>query len=111
MDFYEVVMGRKSVRTYDGRDLTPEDRAKIEACAAEAGAGNPFGIPVEFKFLGAEEYGLSSPVLSGEKLYVAGIVDKVPYSDVDFLTHRMRHFINQPLLNMSQCHCAGLFRM
>jgi nitroreductase len=83
-DFREVVMGRKSVRTYDGRDLTPEDRAKIEACAAEAGAGNPFGIPVEFKFLGAEEYGLSSPVLSGEKLYVAGIVDKVPYSDVAF---------------------------
>ena len=41
-------------------------------------------IPVEFKFLGAEEYGLSSPVLSGEKLYVAGIVDKVPYSDVAF---------------------------
>ena len=83
-DFTEVVMGRKSVRTYDGRDLTPEDRAKIEACAAEAGACNPFGIPVEFKFLGAEEYGLSSPVLTGEKLYVAGIVDKVPYSDVAF---------------------------
>ena len=83
-DFKDVVMGRKSVRTYDGRDLTPEDRAKIEACAAEAGARNPFGIPVEFRFLGAEEYSLSSPVLTGEKLYVAGIVDKVPYSDVAF---------------------------
>jgi len=29
-DFREVVMGRKSVRTYDGRDLTPEDRALSE---------------------------------------------------------------------------------
>ncbi len=81
-DFRDVVMGRKSVRTFDGRNLTAEDRAKLEACAAEC--SNPFGIPVDFRFLDAEEHGLSSPVLTGEKLYVAGIVDKVPYSDVAF---------------------------
>ena len=32
----------------------------------------------------------------------------VPYSHVDFLTHRMRHFINQPLLSNSLGNTASL---
>lgn len=32
----------------------------------------------------------------------------IPYSDVDFLTHRMRHFINQPLLSNSLGNIASL---
>ena len=32
----------------------------------------------------------------------------VPYSDVDFLSHRMRHFINQPLLSNSLGNIASL---
>jgi len=80
--FSDVVMGRKSVRTFDGRKLTDEDRDKVEKYAAAI--SNPFSVPVKFVFLDAEENGLSSPVLAGEKLYVAGLVDKVPYSDVAF---------------------------
>ena len=75
-DFYDVVMGRKSVRSYDGRPLTPEDRAKLEAFIATL--GNPFGVPVRFVLLDATEHGLSSPVLTGEKLYVAGLVEDAP---------------------------------
>lgn len=81
-DINETIMSRKSVRTYDGRRLTDEDRAALESCIKNI--GNPFGIDVDFVFLDAEEHGLSSPVLSGEKLYVAGLVDKLPYSDVAF---------------------------
>ena len=81
-NIYDVVMGRQSVRTFDGRNLTPEDREKLIRFAEEV--ANPFNIAVEFRFLDAEEYGLSSPVISGEKLYVTGIVDKVPYADVAF---------------------------
>lgn len=81
-EFYDVVMGRKSVRTFDGRKLTAEDLNKLEACASEC--SNPFGIQVDFVFMDAEEHSLSSPVLAGEKMYVAGLVDKVPYSDVAF---------------------------
>ena len=81
-DLQQVVMGRKSVRTYDGRNLTPEDKEKITEYAATI--TNPFDIDVEFRFLDAAEHGLSSPVLSGEKEYVTGIVDKVPFSDVAF---------------------------
>ena len=81
-DLYDVIMGRKSVRTYDGRDLTPEDKKKIEEYAGTI--SNPFGEEIEFRFLQAEEHGLSSPVLTGEKMYVAGISGKSPYADVAF---------------------------
>ena len=69
-------MGRKSVRSYDGRPLTPEDRAKIQAFIDSL--DNPFGVPVRFALLDAAEHGLSSPVLTGEKLYVAGLAAEAP---------------------------------
>ena len=78
----ETILTRRSVRTYDGTPLRPEDRERVEAFAGEV--QNPFGIPVSFVFLDAKEKGLSSPVLTGEPLYVAGKVGKVPYGDVAF---------------------------
>ena len=78
----EVIRGRRSVRTFDGKPLRPEDREKLEAFIA--GITNPFGVPVQFVLLDAEEHGLSSPVITGEKLYVTGKVPKVPYADVAF---------------------------
>ena len=81
-EFNDVVMSRKSVRTYDGRKLTPEDMASIKDFAAAI--TNPWDIKVDWVFMDAEEFDLSSPVLAGEKQYVAGLVDKVPYADVAF---------------------------
>ena len=78
----ETILTRKSVRAYDGRPIAPEILAQVKAFAA--GVDNPFGIPVTFVFLDAKEKGLSSPVLTGEPLYVAGKVGKVPYGDVAF---------------------------
>ena len=72
----ETILTRKSVRSYDGRPIEAETLAKIEAFANET--QNPFGIPVSFVFLDAKERELSSPVLTGEPLYVAGKVGKVP---------------------------------
>lgn len=81
-DLMEIIKGRKSVRTYNGEQLSEEHRKLLE----EYGKGitNPFDIPVEFVLMDAKEYGLSSPVLSGEKLYVAGKVEKKPCADVAF---------------------------
>ena len=59
--FKEIVKGRRSVRTFDGNAIRPEDREKLEECLRE-GISNPFDIPVEFVLLDAEKYGLSSPV-------------------------------------------------
>ena len=78
----ETILTRKSVRSYDGRPIDPGTLEKVKTFAEEV--QNPFGIPVTFVFLNAKERGLSSPVLTGEPLYVAGKVAKVPYGDVAF---------------------------
>ena len=78
----ETIKGRRSVRTFDERPVSAEDRAKLKEYMNTI--VNPFGIPVEFVLLDAGENGLSSPVLSGESLFVAGKVSKGPYADVAF---------------------------
>lgn len=80
--FTELVMERKSVRTYDGTPLSEEHRMDIGEYIKDI--PNPFDIPVGFVLLDAKEHGLSSPVLTGEELYVAGKVEKKPYADVAF---------------------------
>ncbi len=81
-ELLKIIQGRKSVRTFDGNPLRMEDREQLEQYIRSI--TNPFGVPVRFVLLDAKEHGLSSPVLSGETLYVAGKVDKVPYADVSF---------------------------
>lgn len=73
---------RRSVRTFDGRPLSGEDLAALKDIAATI--TNPYGIPVSFTFLDTAEYGLSSPVIQGEHLYVAGKVDRVPHAEEAF---------------------------
>ncbi len=77
-----TIRERRSVRTFDGKPVSAEDRERIEQYVQNI--TNPFGIPVRFVLLDAGQYGLSSPVLAGDTLYVAGKVDKVPYADVAF---------------------------
>ena len=81
-ELLKTIKGRKSVRTFDGRPVSAEDREKLEQYIRTI--ANPFGVPVRFVLLDAGEHGLSSPVLSGETLYVAGMVDRVPCADVAF---------------------------
>lgn len=81
-DLLKTIKGRKSVRTFDGKPVSAEDRQRLEQYLPTI--TNPFGIPVRFVLLDAKEHGLSSPVLSGETLYVAGIVGKAPCADVAF---------------------------
>ena len=79
MNLYEIIKTRKSVRTFDGRPLLEEDKKTL--CDYIAGITNPYGIPVEFVLLDAEEHGLSSPVIRGETLYLAGKVKRVPHCE------------------------------
>jgi len=81
-DLLNIIRGRKSVRSFDGTPVTPEDRAKLEKYIQTI--DNPFGVPVRFVLLDAKEHGLSSPVLSGESLYVAGIVANVPGAEAAY---------------------------
>ena len=70
---------RRSVRTFDGNPLGAEDRAALETFAHTI--TNPYGIPVTFIFMDAAEHRLDSPVITGEHLYVAGIVPQVPHAE------------------------------
>ena len=78
----ETIKGRRSVRTYDGRKLWQADIDKLNDFIKTI--SNPFQIPVHFVLLDADEHKLSSPVLAGDTMYVAGIVPKKPYADVAF---------------------------
>lgn len=78
----DIVKGRKSVRTFDGTGINEEDRKDIENYIT--GITNPFDVHVEFILLDADKHGLSSPVLSGERLYVAGKVEKTEYAAVAY---------------------------
>ncbi|MCR5727007.1 MAG: nitroreductase family protein [Lachnospiraceae bacterium] len=78
----ELIKGRKSVRTFDGMMIGENHRKDIEEYIRDI--PNPFNIPVDFVLLNAKEHGLSSPVLAGEELYVAGKVEKKPYAEVAY---------------------------
>ena len=72
----ELVKNRRSVRTYDGRVITADDKAKL--CAFMENIKNPYGINVEFKFMNADEHGLKCPVVVGTDLYIGGKIKRVP---------------------------------
>ena len=76
MEMIELIRTRKSVRTFDGKALTESDIRKLTEYIGTV--TNPYDIPVEFVLMDAGEHGLSSPVIQGEHLYIAG---KVPLTE------------------------------
>ncbi|MCH5344185.1 MAG: nitroreductase [Acetatifactor sp.] len=77
-----VIRKRRSVRTYSGETLREEDRLKLEEYIKTL--KNPFDVQIEFRFLDAKQYGLSSPVILGTDLYLGAKVPHVPNSEIAF---------------------------
>lgn len=63
----ELVQGRRSVRTFDGNGVSPENPEKLTAFFRRI--ENPYGIPVQFKLLDGKKQKLKCPVVSGTNLY------------------------------------------
>lgn len=78
----DAIRARRSVRTYDGRAV--DEDVLLQLLAESALWGNPFGIPVSFRFLNAKEHGLVCPVVTGTELYVGGKIKKVPHACAAF---------------------------
>ena len=78
----DTIRKRKSIRTFDGRKITAEDKTKLEEIIKTA--YNPFGVPVDFMLLDANESGLSSPVIVGCELYLAAKVKRVKHYELAF---------------------------
>ncbi len=72
LSMIDAMKVRRSVRTFDGRPLSPEHLSQLEHFAAES--SDPFGAGVEFRFIDTEKQGGSSAVIVGSSMYVCGKV-------------------------------------
>ncbi len=81
-DIKNHIKARRSVRNFDGRALDEATKAQLMSYAKDI--RNPFGLPVEFKYLETKRDGLSCPVVSGTELYVGGKIKNVPNANVAF---------------------------
>ena len=104
---FETIKARRSVRTFDGRPLTDGDREKILDCATNA--KNPYGIPIEFRLLDADADNISSAVITGGHLYVAGKVKTVPHAEEAFGYSLERILLFAGALGVSSVWLAGTF--
>ena len=82
MKILDIMRSRRSVRTFDGETLRPEDAERIKEYAETA--VNPYGIRITWKLLDAKKDGLSSPVIVGTDAYIAGKTEKVPHAEEAF---------------------------
>lgn len=78
----EHIKIRRSVRTFDARELSKADIEKLESFAQTI--ENPYKIPVDFKFMNAKEYGLNCPVTVGTDLFVGGKIKSTENASVAF---------------------------
>ena len=78
----ELVRGRRSFRTFDGRALSRPDLERLSAFMAEL--KNPYDIPVEFRLLDGKKQSLKCPVVSGTDLFVGAKVKRTPHMEEAF---------------------------
>lgn len=77
-----LIRQRRSVRTFDGKPLSAEDRSALEAYTTSL--TNPFSVPITFRLLDVKEHGLSSPVIVGADTYLAAKVRRVPNFEIAY---------------------------
>ena len=80
MNIIEAIRHRRSVRSFDGTALRPEDAKAILDFAA--GVENPYDIHIDWRLLDAKEDALSCPVVVGTDAYIAGKLRPVPHADI-----------------------------
>ncbi len=78
----EHIKSRRSVRTFDDRELSKADIEKLASFANTI--ENPYKIPVDFKFMNAKEHGLNCPVTVGTDLFVGGKIKCTENASVAF---------------------------
>ncbi len=74
----KLVRERRSVRTFDGRELTAEDKEKL--CAYMETVDNPYGLPIEFRLLPQ----MGCPVVVGTDLYIGAKMKVAPHMNEAF---------------------------
>lgn len=82
MNVLDAIRQRRSVRTFDGRALLPEDARKITEFAETV--ENPYEFPIAWRLLDAKRDGLNAPVISGAETYIAGKLRRAPHAEEAF---------------------------
>ena len=82
MTIFEVIKKRRSTRTFDGTVLRDEDAKKILDFAQKI--ENPYDLAITWKLLDAKKYGLTSPVIAGTDIYIAGKMLRLPHAEEAF---------------------------
>ena len=75
----ELVRGRRSVRSYDEREIDPELLGKFTDFMGQI--GNPYGVPVTFRLLDGRQQPLKCPVAVGAHLFVGAKAPRVPHME------------------------------
>ena len=75
----KLVRGRRSVRTFDGMDISPDDLEKLFSFIKQI--ENPYDIPVEFKLLDGKKQPLKCPVVSGTDLFIGAKAPRIPHME------------------------------
>lgn len=82
MNIFDIIEQRRSVRTFDGRELKEEHLQGIIDFAEKV--ENPYDLPITYKVLNAEEHGLNSPVIVGTNTFIAGKMRKTEHAEEAF---------------------------
>ncbi|MBQ9485706.1 MAG: nitroreductase [Clostridia bacterium] len=82
MNTFDLIRSRRSVRSFDGTPLKSDDARKIMEYAESV--KNPYSILIDWKLLDAKKLGLSSPVITGEDMYIAGKMHRKPFAEEAF---------------------------
>ena len=78
MNIEKSIRERKSVRTFDGQELSKEDREKLSEFMKNIEL--PFDMQIEFQFL----EGMNCPVVVGTNLYVGAKLKDLPFFNEAF---------------------------
>ncbi|WP_294471338.1 nitroreductase family protein [uncultured Ruminococcus sp.] len=94
-DIYELIKERKSVRTFNDEEITPQQRDEIMRFANEI--KTPYGIDIDVRILDGGMHGLSSPVIVGTDTFIAGKVKRLPHAEEAF-----GYFFEQLVLHIQE---------
>lgn len=81
-EMMKCVRGRRSVRAFDGKPLTPAELEDILRYAQAV--KTPYDLPIEWRVLSAGEHGLSSPVITGTETWIAGKLRRADHAEEAF---------------------------
>ena len=82
VEMMKCVRGRRSVRAFDGKPLTPAELEDILRYARAV--KTPYDLPSEWRVLSAGEHGLSSPVITGTDTWIAGKLRRADHAEEAF---------------------------